>query len=143
MAKIDIKSAYRLLAIHPQDRHLLGCRWQGSLYVDTALPFGLCSAPKIFNAVADAVAWCFLRDGASFVDHYLEDYVTVGAPGTRECEVNLQIIRRVAGIPLAEDKCAPPSTCMVFLGIEVDSVRGELRLTQEKLERIHRTSMNG
>ena len=27
MAKIDIKSAYRLLAIHPQDRHLLGCRW--------------------------------------------------------------------------------------------------------------------
>ena len=49
MAKVDIKNAYRLLPVHPEDRLLLGMEWQGQVYVDTALPFGLRSAPKIFT----------------------------------------------------------------------------------------------
>uniref|UniRef100_A0A1X7VCK7 Reverse transcriptase domain-containing protein n=1 Tax=Amphimedon queenslandica TaxID=400682 RepID=A0A1X7VCK7_AMPQE len=65
--------------------------------------------------------------------------VTVGALESRECETNLCIIGWIAahlGISLAEDKCTPSSTCMVFLGIEVDSVERELYLTQEKLDGI-------
>ena len=50
MSKLDIKLAYRLVPVHPQDRYLLGV---GAYYVDAALPFGLRSAPKIFTAVAD------------------------------------------------------------------------------------------
>ena len=57
MAKVDVKSAYRNVPIHPHDRWLMGTLWEGSLYIDTALPFGLQSAPKIFTAVADAVEW--------------------------------------------------------------------------------------
>uniref|UniRef100_A0A1X7U7T0 Reverse transcriptase domain-containing protein n=1 Tax=Amphimedon queenslandica TaxID=400682 RepID=A0A1X7U7T0_AMPQE len=142
MAKIDIKSANRLLAIHHQDRLLLSCRWQGSLLVDCAFPFGLCSAPKIFNAVTDTIEWCCRHDRVSFIDHYLDDYVTVGPPGSDKCATNLRLIRKVAaqlGVPLAEEKCAGPSTCLVFLGFEVDSVKGELRLPQEKVKRIHDT----
>ena len=40
MAKLDIRSAYRIVPVHPQDRHLLGMMWDGKLYVDVALPFG-------------------------------------------------------------------------------------------------------
>ena len=57
LAKIDIESAYRLIPVHPQDRPLQAVRWQTHTYVDPMLPFGLRSAPKIFNAVADALAW--------------------------------------------------------------------------------------
>ena len=57
MAKLDIESAYRIVPVHPDDRHLLGMRWRGETYVDTVLPFGLRSAPKIFNALADALQW--------------------------------------------------------------------------------------
>ena len=53
LAKIDIKSAFRLLPVHPADRHLLAMEWQGSLFIDTCLPFGLRSAPKLFNVMAD------------------------------------------------------------------------------------------
>ena len=49
LAKFDIQSAYRIVPIHPTDRYLLGMMWNGQLYVDTALPFGLRSAPKIFK----------------------------------------------------------------------------------------------
>ena len=43
--------------MYPTDRLLLGMHWKGKTYVDTALPFGLPSVPKIFNAAADALQW--------------------------------------------------------------------------------------
>ena len=58
MVKVDIESAYRLIPVHNQDRALLGLAWEGATFVHLMLPFGLCSAPKIFNAVADAIQWC-------------------------------------------------------------------------------------
>ena len=32
MDKIDIKSAYRIVPVHPQDRCLLGMKWDGKVY---------------------------------------------------------------------------------------------------------------
>ena len=57
MAKFDIESAYRNIAINPSDRHLLGLKWRDAYYIDLALPFGLRSAPAIFNSVAELVKW--------------------------------------------------------------------------------------
>ena len=48
LIKVDLKSAYRIIPIHPQDQHLLAISWAGGTYVDRALPFELRSAPKIF-----------------------------------------------------------------------------------------------
>ena len=63
MAKMDIKQAYRNVLVHPQDRLLLGMSWEGQVLVDTALPFGLRSAPLIFTAVADALQWIMEEKG--------------------------------------------------------------------------------
>ena len=63
MAKVDVKSAYRVVPVHPEDRLLLGMSWEGDLFVDTVLPFGLRSAPKIFTALADALEWVIRQTG--------------------------------------------------------------------------------
>lgn len=55
LAKLDLESAYRVVPVHPQDCHLLGMQWDGKLYVDTALLFGLRSVPKIITALADGL----------------------------------------------------------------------------------------
>jgi len=39
LAKIDIKSAFRLLPVHPADHYLLAMERDHNLYVDTCLPF--------------------------------------------------------------------------------------------------------
>ena len=44
-----------MVPLHPHDQYLLGVQWEGSTYIDLALPFGLRSAPIIFSAVADAI----------------------------------------------------------------------------------------
>lgn len=48
ITKVDLKSVYRIVPIHPEDRHLLGICWDNNVYVDQALPFGLRSAPKLY-----------------------------------------------------------------------------------------------
>ena len=45
------------------------------MYVDAVLPFGLRSAPKIFTALADALQWILQRRGATFVWHYIDDFI--------------------------------------------------------------------
>ena len=50
LAKIDFKSAYRNIPIHPDDtcKWLLAMVWDAGIFADVALPFGLRSAPTIF-----------------------------------------------------------------------------------------------
>ena len=55
LAKIDLHQAYRMVPVHADDHPLLGIQWQDNTFVDTALPFGLRSAPKIFSAFADVL----------------------------------------------------------------------------------------
>ena len=77
MAKFDVQSAFRNLAVLPSQRYLLGMKWRGKFFVDLVLPFGLRSAPFIFNSVAEMVEW-ILRHNYSIPDllHYLDDYIT-------------------------------------------------------------------
>lgn len=57
----------------------MGMQWDGSLFVDSSLPFSLRSAPKIFMAIADAVEWIARKEGIKFVIHYLDDFPVVGS----------------------------------------------------------------
>ena len=111
LAKLDIRSAYCLILVHPDDRPLLGFQWQGVQYVDGMLPFGLRSAPKIFTAVADALEWVARQRGVSEIDHYLDDFVTLGPHATTDCQKNLDIIIQTCtdlGVPLALEKLRGP-----------------------------------
>ena len=139
LAKIDIESAFRNIPVHPHDRHLLGMRWNGQLYVDTVLPFGLRSAPKIFNCIADALQWIAKQQGVSYLEHFLDDFITAGVPENVECEQNLALLMGTCHslcLPMAIDKREGPTTCITFLGIELDTVNLELRLPHHKLLRL-------
>ena len=44
MAKTDVKSAFRIIPIHPNDFALLGMKWQNAYYFDRCLPMGCSSS---------------------------------------------------------------------------------------------------
>ena len=75
LAKVDIKAAYRLVPVHLEDRWLLGMQFEGATYMDTVLPFGLRSAQKIFNAMAEALQWVCQREGVHNSLHYLNHFL--------------------------------------------------------------------
>ena len=139
LAKIDIKNAFRLLPVHPADRHLLGMKWRGCVYIDHCIPFGLCSAPKLFNILVDLLAWIMEDAGVSYLIHYLDDYLTMGPPQSTVCQQNLNIFISLCselGVPLAAEKLEGPSTSLSFLGIILDTERMEIRLPEDKVARI-------
>ena len=120
LAKMDVKSAFRIIPVHPADRHLLGICWNESLYVDATLPFGLRSAP---NAVADALKWILREQGIVYIWHYLDDFFVARMLGSNECMNALSTMLRICkilGIPLADEKVAGSTTTITILGIEFD-----------------------
>ena len=96
LAKVDIEDAFRNLPVHPHDRHLLGMAWENQLFVDTVLPFGLRSVPKIFNSIADALQWI---TRTCDLEHFLDDFITTGPPGTEECSHNLSLLVHICKLP--------------------------------------------
>ena len=92
LAKFDIEEAYRLVPIHTDDKYLLGVQWEGMIYVDTTLPFGLHSAPIIFTALADGLEWILHQRGIPYIAHYLDDFITLGATGSDQRSSNLSIM---------------------------------------------------
>ena len=51
MAKVDLKSAFRMVPVRRQDWELLGMKWKEAYYIDTCLPFGLRSAPYLSTSL--------------------------------------------------------------------------------------------
>lgn len=95
------------------------------------LPFALHSVPKIFLAVADALEWTISQNGVQFICHYLDDFLVMGPPGSSVCKENLDTLLKICsqlGVPLAPDKQEGPSSALIFLGIVIDTVKGEPRL---------------
>ena len=136
LAKIDIQDAYRLVPIHPRDRRFLGVTWQGGVYVDCKLPFGLASAPAVFCAVAEALEWVLRSRGVCNLIHYLDDFLLLGAPDSDECLQALRtslLVCQELGVPLAVHKVEGPSTRLTFLGLELDTSNMLLALPQDKL----------
>ncbi len=112
LVKMDLKDAYRIVPVHPQDHHLLAIEWDGAMYVDRCLPFGLRSAPKIFTAVADSFTWALYCQGVRYVMHYLDDFLLVGPPGTSEASAAADLAAstlRNLGVPIAPEKTEGPS----------------------------------
>ena len=139
LAKVDVEHAYRNIPVHPEDRSLIAMKWKDKIYVDTVLPFGVCSAPKIFSAVADALEWILLEQGVSVCLHYLDDFLTIGKANTEECNRNLQLIKRTCeflGVPLKLEKIEGTSSMLVFLEILLDTLKQEISLPQQKLEEL-------
>ena len=139
MAKIDIASAYRIIPVHPKDRYLLGMSFDKKVYIDTQLPFGLSSAPVLFNAYADGLEWIVCTKGVKFILHYLDDFLVLGSPESKECQSALDSLKdccQMLGVPLAMEKIAGPVTVLQFLGFELDSETMEIRLPKEKLDQL-------
>lgn len=126
MVKFDVQNGYRIIAVHPEDCPLFGMKWQGTYFVDTVLPFGIRSAPYIFTCIADLVEWITKQNyNVSFLMHYLDDFRTIGSPGSSICQHSLDnpsYCFSKLGIPLHPDKFKGPSTCLTVNGIELDSL---------------------
>ena len=142
LAKTDIESAFRLIPVHPDHYELLGMYWEGKYYYDKVLPFGLRSAPFLFNQLSDALEWILLhKSQISFVCHILDDFLIIEpkadtTPFDSACQHNLSSMLftfQNLKIPIALGKTQGLSQVLEFMGIILDTVKMQARLPADKI----------
>lgn len=140
MSKLDIKAAFRNIPVHPSDWELLGMKWEGLYFFDMVLPFGLRSAPFLFDQFSSAIEWIIQNKlNIPKVIHILDDFFLVAPPPRANCMTALCKVLHLftdLNIPIAPGKTFPASTSLEFMGILLDSNAMEAHLRQEKLSPI-------
>ena len=141
LAKIDLKDAFKHIFIAPQDWPLMGLSWfdpagRIQYYFSKVLNFGLRSAPAIFDRFASALERFMLENGApKTIVRYVDDFLVV-CRSEADCDralTTMLSVTRAAGFTVQDSKVTSPSPVVEFLGIVVDTVRGELRISESRL----------
>ena len=138
LAKTDVKNAFRLVPIRPEDYDLLGIYWQGKYYYDRCMPMGCSSSCKTFEMFSTALEWIAQNKlHIPYILHLLDDFLII-SPSNESCQHQLDTFLMLCsflGIPMAPEKTVGPSTTLAFAGIELDTVLMEARLPQDKLDK--------
>lgn len=143
VVKKDLKDAFRIIPVSRLDQWLLGFKWAGHFYRETCLPFGLATAPFLFNLLAEALHWILISYpglGVEELLHYLDDFIFIFRAGPdlmkRVAHFHKQynLVTDMLGVPRNEKKDCEGQVIEI-LGIEYDTLRHIARLSKEKLEK--------
>lgn len=138
MCTVDLKDTYLSVPIARQHRKFRRFVWEGTTFEFTHLPFGLCSAPRIFTKVLRPVMahLCFQRlRTVIYLDNILimaKDKDTL----VKQVHYTVQLLERL-GCTINVQKSALESTRqIVYLGLLVNSETMKLYLPEEKTQLI-------
>ena len=136
MGKADIKSAYRLVPIHPSQHHLLGFKWRNKYYYDKYLPMGMAESCAIFETISDGLVYIMKSTGVDNIVKVLDDFLFLES-SKPDCDCALQkfnFLCKELAIPLVEAKTSKFSAQqIVFLGVQLDTYAMTASLPSDKL----------
>lgn len=125
LGKCNIKSASRLLPVHPEDFEFLGFSFQGHFYMERTLPMGCSISCSTFEKFSTFLKWAVrMHAGLDNMAHYLDDFLFAGQAGMDQCSQLLAEFHGLAGelgVSLAHEKTEGPSPVLTFLGVEIDT----------------------
>lgn len=138
MALVDLKEAYHLVPIIPEDKKFLRFVFNGQLYQYTVVPFGLCSAPLLFTKLLKPIV-ASLRERGFVSVNYLDDFLLIGK-NYDDCLLNVNITCKLLvslGFIINREKSvlSPNKNCK-FLGFNLNSEKMVVELPREKQEKV-------
>ena len=135
--KTDYSSYYKQLNTDPGDIPLLGFAYAGKVFFEARLPFGLRSSCLNAQRVTSAVINIFHHYSPSFLAGYIDDCLGVSLSVRAHQDYHIFItinneVRLLCTLP----KCVAPCTCLIWIGLELDTLLMQMRLPRDKRERI-------
>jgi hypothetical protein len=128
-ATADIKSAYRHMPLDPNDVPLVAFNWLGKVYFEVALPFGLRSAPGLYDRLGTALTDILRTRGIHTMFRYVDDFLM---PQTR-ADPLARFLELCAELNISVGSHTPYDTTFIYIGIEFDTLSMEARLPGPKL----------
>ena len=137
--KTDYSSYYKQLNTDPGHLPQLAFAYDGKVYFENRLPFGLRSSCLNAQRVTNAVIKIYdvTTKSTAFISGYIDDCI-----GCSYCDAaatdysNFIDLNHELGLALTDPKCVTPCPCLVWIGLECDVLASKLRIPQDKLHRI-------
>jgi len=141
LIKRDFESAFRHIQVSPYDSPLLGFHWQNRCYAERFRPFGLRTAPYLFNLFAEVIHW-ILEDQLrkhnipARIIHYLDDFLIVipASEHPDQCSQMFASLCREVGLTIKDSK-KEKGRVASFAGLEFDSRRMIIQLPKKELSK--------
>ena len=140
LAKVDLKNVYRSVGRHPDSWRVTGMSWRFSgskvptyLY-DKRLPFGARASPMIFHRLTQAACHMMANKGYTVLA-YLDDFLII-EPTQLRCRAAFNMLVSLLeslGFTINWTKVVYPAQCLTFLGVEINTVKYELRLPVDRV----------
>ena len=130
-SKIDLSSAYQQMLLDDESAQLVTVNTHQGLYEFTRLPFGVASAPAVFQRAMDTI----LR-GIPQVICYLDDILVTGRNVSEHNDHLAEVLKWLQehGVRLKKEKCEFGVESVVYLGHRIDA-KG-VHTTDEKVKTI-------
>ena len=128
---LDLSHAYNQLIMDEESRKFVTINTHKGLYQYTRLPFGIASAPAVFQRIMDTIL-----QGVEGVACYIDDIIITGKSTEEHLERLEEILQRLLryGIHVKKSKCRFLQSSVIFLGHRIDAEG--LHPTKEKLKAI-------
>jgi len=138
MAKVDLKDAFFMVPIAPQFRHLLLFMWGEKTFQFNCLPFGLCTAPRVFTKVLKPSVEMLRSLGIRLVI-YMDDMLLMASSKQElmnHVQMSLFLLENLGFIINSKKSILTPAQEIEFLGMTINSVTMDLKLPGEKIKKI-------
>ena len=139
--KRDLKDAFRHIPVATSDQWLLGFYCDDRYWMERYLPFGLRTAPFLFDLFAKALNWILIAVlWWATILHYLDDFFAILPPHANADAYAHQFDQVCSDLGLTINYFKDiMSTTADFLGIEFNSILIQARLPPDKLTRARNT----
>ena len=134
-ATFDISAAYRLTPIRPDQQHHLCVFWDGLVYVDRAVMFGLASSAGVFGSIGDMLIAIYKKAGYSLILKWVDDFFVIRLPDQFWTEQEFMDLTGGFGVPWSLKKMRPLSPVQRYIGFDWDLDRRMVILPPDKLSK--------
>ena len=141
LIKRDLADAFRHIPVAQEDQWLLGFRWRDQFWIDCFLPFGLRTAPFLFDLFAKGLHWVMAANPDFAVPdfailHYLDDFLAIGPQSADAVayDYSFASVCKQLGFQIKTEK-STTGTIADFCGLEIDTHAMQARLPPPKLEK--------
>ena len=116
--KLDMSPAYQQLLLDKESRKYAVINTHRWLFRYNRLPFGISSAPGIFQRVMESIL-----SGIPGVVVYIDDVLVTGKSEAEHLSALEEVLRRImeSGLRLRKDKCVFLAPSVVYLGHQIDA----------------------
>ena len=117
-SKLDLSQAYQQLPLDTESKKYVVINTHKGLFQYSRLPFGISSAPGIFQRVMDS-----LLQGIEGVVVYLDDILITGSTVEAHLKALEEVLRRLqrAGLRVKQKKCVFMRPSVTYLGHVIDA----------------------